>query len=336
MLMSDMGQGVGRGVTSDQVIIMAANVIKTQSKPLEVKGLRGRSKSERREQTVVEQSRLTAGAQKFRKILAREMKARHFGKKFPNALLILLALSKQTKNVLKTVFGDDEEKKDEAKAALIAAYRARKPRAAPSSRSPKKKKPKSPKKKRSAELVGDSDDDDSDDDDDDGSADDEETNEEELERWSTLRSELVDEHTHNYFVDHLALASQQKIGFPIICDLYEANAPALVHEGNTEREFSSAKQFQGHLCRMAPETLCLFIFIRGGLSAYKPTTNEIKAEFDFLYGKKPSTSASGESGGASSTDVCPVAETLEEVDSSSDDAISDDESDSDDDDVDSS
>ena len=110
----------------------------------------------------------------------------------------------------------------------------------------------------------------------------------------------------------------------------------MVHEGNTEREFSSAKQFQGHLCRMAPETLCLFIFIRGGLSAYKPTTNEIKAEFDFLYGKKPSTSASGESGGASSTDVCPVAETLEEVDSSSDDAISDDESDSDDDDVDSS
>jgi hypothetical protein len=43
-----------------------------------------------------------------------------------------------------------------------------------------------------------------------------------------------------------------------------------------------------------------------------------------------------ESGGASSADVCPVAETLEEVDSSSDDAISDDESDSDDDDVDSS
>ena len=148
MLMSDMGQGVGRGVTSDQVIIMAANVIKKQSKPLEVKGLRGRTKSEKRERTVVEQSRLTAGAQKFRKILAREMKARHFGKKFPNALLILLALSKQTKNVLKTVFGDDEEKKDEAKAALIAAYRARKPRAAPSSRSPKKKKPKSPKKKR--------------------------------------------------------------------------------------------------------------------------------------------------------------------------------------------
>ena len=179
MLMSDMGQGVGRGVTSDQVIIMAANVIKKQSKPLEVKGLRGRTKSEKRERTVVEQSRLTAGAQKFRKILAREMKARHFGKKFPNALLILLALSKQTKNVLKTVFGDDEEKKDEAKAALIAAYRARKPRAAPSSRSPKKKKPNSPKKKRSAELVGDSDDDDSDDDDDDGSADDEETNEEE-------------------------------------------------------------------------------------------------------------------------------------------------------------
>ena len=335
MLMSDMGQGVGRGVTSDQVIIMAANVIKKQSKPLEVKGLRGRTKSEKRERTVVEQSRLTAGAQKFRKILAREMKARHFGKKFPNALLILLALSKQTKNVLKTVFGDDEEKKDEAKAALIAAYRARKPRAAPSSRSPKKKKPKSPKKKRSAELVGDSDDDDSDDDDD-GSADDEETNEEELERWSTLRSELVDEHTHNYFVDHLALASQQKVGCPIICDLYEANAPALVHEGNTEREFSSAKQFQGHLCRMAPETLCLLMFVRGGLSAYKPTTNEINAEYDLLYGKKPSTSASEESGGASSTDVCPVAETLEEVDSSSDDAISDDESDSDDDDVDSS
>ena len=78
MLMSDMGQGVGRGVTSDQVIIMAANVIKKQPKPLEVKGLRGRTKSEKRERAVVEQSRLTAGAQKFRKILAREMKARHF------------------------------------------------------------------------------------------------------------------------------------------------------------------------------------------------------------------------------------------------------------------
>jgi hypothetical protein len=61
MLMSDMGQGVGRGVTSDQVIIMAANVIKKQSKPLEVKGLRGRARSEKRERTVVEQSRLTAG-----------------------------------------------------------------------------------------------------------------------------------------------------------------------------------------------------------------------------------------------------------------------------------
>ena len=112
--------------------------------------MRGRTKSEKRERTVVEQSRLTAGAQKFRKILAREMKARHLGKKFPNALLILLALSKQTKNVLKTVFGDDEEKKDEAKAALIAAYRARKPRAAPV---PGRRRRRSPNRRRRSERI---------------------------------------------------------------------------------------------------------------------------------------------------------------------------------------
>ena len=305
-----------------------------------MKGLRGRRKSEKRERAIVAPGRRTVGVQKFWKILAREMKSRHFGKKFPNALLILLALSKQTNNVLKTVFGDDEARKHEAKAALIAAYRARKPRAAPKPKSPKKKA-KSPKKKRSAELVGGS----GDEEDDDDAADDEEDeddDEKELARWSALRSELLDQHMNDCFVDHLALISQQKVAFPIFCDLYKANVPALVHEGNTEREFSSAKQFQGHLCRMPPGTLRLLMFIRGGLSVYTPTTNEIKAEYDLLYGKKPSTSASAESGGgASSTDMCQMSaqwlSLSKRSDSSSGDK-SDDESvdDSDDDDDDGS
>ena len=112
--------------------------------------------------------------------------------------------------------------------------------------------------------------------------------------------------------------------------MYECYAPALLHEANVEREFTSAKGFQTALRSVGQDTLSLFMFISGGIGVYKPSTAEIRAEYDRRYrAKSAGASAASSADGASAAGHC-GSHAFEDVDSDTEIDVGDDDSSSDD------
>ena len=261
-------------------------------------GLRRRAKIYKRPKSSMTNNQLCEPILQVRTILARELKQRHFGKKLPEAVRILLALSLQHTDPLKRVFRDDDARQSEAAASLTAAYRTLKPREPPKSQPSPKKHKRASSGAHAALLGSDSESDDKANDADSGgdfgaSAADDET---ELFFWRSLTDDanatVLAKHTSKSgYVHHLSLVSEFKEKAAVICRLYESYGPALLHEANSERSFSDAKKFQDMLLHVSPELLSLLVFINGYLHIYKPTAAEVKAEYERLYRKKPNSAA---------------------------------------------
>jgi hypothetical protein len=268
------------GVTVDQKMLVVARLMKSQLDSIVVVSKEAKSSRKKEARVQIERKAvlLGEGATNFREIFGAQIKERFFASDVivPPALLIMLALSKQTQDPFSKmpfawrVRGMLELAKAVRAAKLILGDD--KAAAAPASAPGQKRKA------RRASLFGDSDDDD----DAAAAGGPAPTDTADYDRWRAVARQVVNAHSDKEgVVNHFSLVSAVKSEHPVIYCIYKQYGSSSLVSSNTESFFSHATALQDDHKSMGASWMQTICFLRGQTNL--PPADEVKTKYFAMY-----------------------------------------------------